>query len=617
MKKTLLYILLVISTLFNVNLSAQEIRIDPPFWWIGMNNPQLQLLVHSKNIGQYEVNIQHEGIHLLKTVKTSNPNYLFIYLEITDYCKPGTFTIKLSADKKTDRLIDYTLHKRDTKSAFRKGFDQSDCVYLLMPDRFANGNPGNDNHPEMLEKADRKNADGRHGGDLEGIIQHLDYISSLGMTAIWLNPFLENNMPAYSYHGYAISDFYKTDPRLGSNSDFKRLVSEAHSKGLKIIMDQVMNHCATNHYFIKDLPDKDWIHQWPVFTKSSFRGSTIMDPYASEADKKLMTRGWFDTSMPDLNQTHPELAEYLIQNSIWWIEFSGLDGIRMDTHQYADELFMAEWSRRIMKEYPNFSIVGELWIEQKPLHAYWMKDSWFAGNRNSNLEYLTDFPLYVALRESFNDKDYGWNKRVERLYYCLAEDILYQKPANQMIFVDNHDLNRFFTTCNQDMGKFTLGMAFLLTTRGMPQIQYGTEILMTGYEHDGHGQMRIDFPGGWSSDRQNAFIKDGRSNQQNEAWNLIQKIANWRKNKTAIHFGKLTHYLPENDVYVYFRYNENENIMIVLNYSNKAQSINTERFKESIRGASSGLEIINNFKIPNLNKFQIPATTAYIIELNP
>ncbi|MDO9511096.1 MAG: glycoside hydrolase family 13 protein, partial [Bacteroidales bacterium] len=592
--------------------AAQDVRVEPPFWWVGMQNQEVQLLLHSPNIADYAVEITSPGIKTNRIVKTENPNYLFLYLNISPDIKAGNFPITLIHENGQSISLFYSLKARSSESKFRKGFDQSDIVYLLMPDRFANGNPDNDSKPEMLEKANRQNPDGRHGGDLAGISNHLDYIKDLGMTALWLNPFLENNMPAYSYHGYAISDFYKTDSRIGTNTEFADLVNQVHRKGLKIIMDQVLNHCATNHYFIKDIPSTDWIHQWPTFTKSSFRASVIIDPYAAASDKKIMSNGWFDTSMADLNQNQPELAVYLIQNSIWWIEFAGLDGIRMDTYQYADAGFMTKWTNCIMDEYPNFSIVGELWIDQKALHGYWMKDACNLDAYNSNLEYLTDFPLNTALKESFADKDYGWDKRAERLYYCLAQDIVYKKPFNQMIFLDNHDLSRFYTTCKEDFRKFTLGLAFIMTSRGMPQIQYGTEILMTGEEFHGHGLMRKDFPGGWPNDRKNAFIPEGRSEQQNKAWNLIHTLAKWRNEKTLIHTGKLTQYLPENDVYVYFRHNENEIVMVALNYNDKDAILNTQRYKENMGGAAEGFEIISNDKLTNLENIRVPASSAVI-----
>lgn len=591
-------------------------RVEPPFWWTGMHDSSLQLLLYGTNLSDLDAKTDDPGLRITRRETTDNPNYLFLYLTLGKELKPGLCRITLQRQGKDVLFFNYEFRERNPESAGRQGFGWSDNIYLIMPDRFANGNPGNDNHPQMLEKVNRGNPDGRHGGDFAGIRKHLSYMQSLGMTALWLNPFLENNQPAYSYHGYAITDLYLSDPRIGSNGEFVDLVREAHANGLKIIMDMVFNHLGDNHWMMKDLPLAAWVHQWPAFTRSNFRAPAIPDPYRAQSDYNKMVKGWFDRHMPDLNQNVPLLADYLIQNSIWWVEYSGIDGIRMDTHQYAYKDFMAEWLRRIHAEYPRLGIVGECWIEQKPLHAYWLDGAPNFDGYESNLKFITDFPLYIAIRESFNDRDQGWEKRAERLYYCLAQDLVYEEPRNNMVFLDNHDLSRFYTACGSDFGRFTIGLAFLYTVRGIPQLFYGTELLMEGYEHNGHGPLRAGVPGGWAGDTQDAFTPAGRNKQQNRAWNLVSTLANWRKSKAVIHSGKTLHYIPERDVYTYFRYNDDEKVWVILNYGDNPAVLQTARFAEILRNSRRGKDIITGQETGWDDTIRVPANTAMIIEVS-
>jgi glycosidase len=440
-------------------------------------------------------------------------------------------------------------------------------------------------------------------------------IANSGFTAVWLNPFLENNQPAFSYHGYAISDFYKTDPRYGTNDLFVKLVDDAHAKGLKIIMDMIFNHCGSGHWFYKDLPSEDWIHQHKEFTRSNFRAPTVSDPYASKADQEQMVTGWFDKNMPDLNQKNPILATYLIQNSIWWIEFAGLDGIRVDTQPYPYKEFMAEWSKAVMVEYPDFNIVGEAWLQKIPITAYFQKGANNKDGYNSYMPSVTDFPMYNAISEAFNEKE-GWSAGMAKLYYVLAQDFAYPNPGNLVIFPDNHDLSRYYETLGKDIRKYKMGLAYLLTTRGIPQIYYGTEILMDGKEQEGHGFIRKDFPGGWQGDTKNAFRADGRTDEQNDAYNFLTTLLNWRKNNEIIHSGKLMHFLPEDGIYVVFRYNDTGAVMLVLN-NNEAddKDLQMARFNEILKNYSAGKEIISNTKITNLSVLKVPAKSAMIIEL--
>lgn len=609
-------LIITIVLQYNVSsLSAQEVsRIEPPFWWTGMADSELQLLVYGKDIGKTRVSLNYPGVELKEVVMVENPNYLFINLQIKPEAQTGTMQILFQGLRKKPLTVSYELKARKQGSAQRGGFNNADVIYLLMPDRFANGNPANDNMPGMLESANRSNPDGRHGGDLRGIENHLEYFNRLGITTLWLNPVLENNMPAVSYHGYAITDFYKVDPRFGTNEEFMQLIEKAHKAGLKIVKDMVFNHFGTNHWWMNDLPSADWINQWPEFTRSNYRGGTLTDPYASEADKKMMLRGWFDRTMADFNQDNPFVANYLIQNSIWWVEYAGLDGIRMDTYPYSGKPFMRQWMKRINKEYPNFSVVGEVWLNTSPQVAYWMGKASNADGFDSELKHLFDFPLKYAIRDAFNESN-GWSTGVSRLYESLSLDFLYANPMNIVVFADNHDADRIFTALREDMRKFRMAMAFLLTVRGIPQLYYGTEIAMTGWEHAGHGFIREDFPGGWSGDE--ISVKDGRNLKPNqrEALDFMQMLLNWRKNKKVIHYGMTTNYVPEKGVYVYFRHDENESVMVVLNNNEESRTFTTERFNENLKGFTTGNDILHRTWFDQLRTISIPAMSARIIEL--
>lgn len=611
-------ILLAICTLFAASslwANVEIKRVEPLHWWVGMQNSELQILIYGDNVGATSPEILYEGVSIKDVKKTDNSNYLFIYLNIAQNTSPGMFNIKLKQNKKTVAKYKYELKARNTNNNGNKGFDASDVVYLIMPDRFANGDPSNDNTAESIEKLNRTSPLGRHGGDIQGVMNHLDYIAKTGFTAIWLNPFLENNQSQFTYHGYAISDFYKVDQRHGTNKLFTELVSKAHQKGIKTIMDMVFNHCGSAHWFFNDPPSADWFNQHDEYTRSNFKASTIADPYASNYDKEKMVTGWFDKHMPDLNQKNQILATYLIQNTIWWIEFSGIDGIRVDTQPYPDKDFMADWSEAIMTQYPNFNIVGEAWLQKIPIAAYFQKDARNIDGYNSNMPSIMDFPLYFALTKAFNEEE-GWTEGLSQLYYVLAQDFCYPNPDNLMIFPDNHDLTRFYESVEKDINKFKMGLAFILTVRGIPQIYYGTEILMDGKESDGHGYIRTDFPGGWPGDEKNAFKSEGRSDEQNKAYNYLSTILNWRKNCETIHKGKLVHFLPEDGIYVLFRYTEKSAVMIILNNNDTLdKKLNTNRFKEIIGKYSKGVEITSKQSINDLSVINAPAKSAIIIEL--
>jgi len=615
MKKNIILFILMAFVMQNINAQAEKQinRIDPPNWWVGFKTSKLQLLVYGKNIGESQLELNYKGVKLLKTHPVENKNYLFVDLDISPKTKPGN--VKLNFTKGKEKFsYNYELKARVKNSAQRQGFNSSDVIYLIMPDRFSNGNPDNDNVSTMLEKANRKNKDGRHGGDIQGIINHLDYIHDMGFTTIWSNPVLENNMPGYSYHGYAITDFYHVDPRHGSNSKYLEMVDKSHNKGMKVIMDMVFNHCGTGNYLIKDMPMKDWVHQFDQFTRTNYRAMVTADPYKSDYDTQLLEKGWFDSSMPDLNQDNPFVANYLTQNAIWWIEYAGLDGIRIDTHPYPEKNYMSNLCKRINDEYPNFNVVGEVWIQSEALTAYWQKDAPNKDGYNSNLKSVMDFPMMFAMQKAFTEKE-GWKEGIARLYYVLAQDLVYPNPGNNVVFFDNHDIDRYFSFINYNPNIYKMALSFLLTTRGIPQIYYGSEILMDGFGSEGHGTIRKDFPGGWKDDKINAFTQEGLTKEQIDAQNFMKKLVNWRKTNKAVQQGKLMQFIPDNGVYVMFRYTKDEAVMLILN-NRYEQTINTERYNEILNQYTKGHDVVFDQDLTNLKTINIPAKSARIIVLS-
>lgn len=579
-----------------------------------MKNTSLQILFHNKdiNIADYQPSIQYDGVTLKEVKKVENPHYLFLTLDVSQSAKAGRVPVTFKAGKKTI-THEYDLRQKSTDKNRIMGFSPADVLYLIMPDRFANGDPSNDSIPGMYEGANAKEDFARRGGDLKGISDHLDYIKDFGVTALWLNPVLENNQKRQSYHGYAITDLYKVDRRFGTNEDYVNFIKKCHDNGLKVIQDMVMNHIGNEHWLMYDLPEKNWIHQFPEFTRSNYRGSVISDPYKSKYDETLMSNGWFDTSMPDVDQTNELFATYLIQNTLWWIEYAGLDGIRMDTYPYPDKDFMARWAKEVLTEYPTFNIVGEAWVNYIPTTAYWQKDMNNNDGYESNLPSVTDFAFFGAVPQALHEQG-GWDTGLARLYNLLAQDFLYPNANANLTFLDNHDVTRFFLSCGRDINKFKMGMTFLLTTRGIPQLYYGSELLMDG---DGghHPNVRKTFPGGWPGDEKNAFTKEGRTPEQNDAFNHLRTLLNWRKGESAIHSGKLTHYIPQDNVYVYFRYNDTKTVMVVMNGNTEAKTIGTKRYAENIKNAKSARDVIGDKTVDDLSTLTIPAQTALVLEL--
>lgn len=558
-------------------------KIAPTFWWAGMKNPELQILLYGDNIASSEVTLSSKNVELKEVVKQENPNYLLLYVDLSD-ATPQTFDICLKQGRKTT-VVPYELKQRTRKGTDIEGFTSSDVLYLIMPDRFANGNPDNDVIPGMLEnKVDRTEQYGRHGGDLQGISEHLDYIADLGVTAIWLNPTQENDMPEGSYHGYAITDYYQLDRRFGSNDDFKQLVEKSHEKGLKVVMDMIFNHCGSENYLFKDKPSKDWFNFKSQYVQTSFKTASVMDIHASEYERKIATDGWFTQVMPDLNQRNRHVARYLIQSSIWWIEYAGINGIRQDTHPYADFDFMSEWCKEVLDEYPYFNIVGETWLNSNVLVSYWQKDSKLAAPKNSNLPTVMDFPLQSLMNQAFDEETTDWANGLFRLYDYQTQDLVYANPMNLLIFLDNHDTSRFYKKAEdtKNLNRYKQAMAFLLTTRGIPQIYYGTEILMAADKGQGDGYLRCDFPGGWAGDPINCFTAAGRTELQNEAFDYTRKLLQWRKNNDVIGKGSLKHYSIANGVYVYERSYQGKSVVVIMNGTDKEQILDLAPYNESL-----------------------------------
>ena len=561
---------------------AMEIKkVAPSFWWAGMKNPELQILLYGEELALSDVSVFGEGIYLKETVRQDNPNYLLLYLDLSE-AKAQTFQILLKNGKKKLQ-IPYELKSRVRRGEDVKGFTSEDVLYLIMPDRFANGCPENDVIDGMREKTVNR-ADGfaRHGGDLQGISNHLDYIADLGATAIWLNPTQENDMESGSYHGYAITDYYQIDRRFGSNEDFCALVEKAHEKDLKVVMDMIFNHCGSENYLFKDKPSKEWFNYRSNYVQTSFKTASVMDIHASAYEKKIATDGWFASVMPDFNQRNRHVARYLIQSSIWWIEYAGINGIRQDTHPYADFDFMSQWCKEVLDEYPYFNIVGETWLNSNVLVSYWQKDSKLAAPQNSNLPTVMDFPLQALMNQAFDEETGEWGGGLYKLYDYQTQDLVYANPMNLLTFLDNHDTSRFAQTDEmaKNLKRYKQAMVFLLTTRGIPQIYYGTEILMTGDKGKGDGDLRKDFPGGWQGDARDCFVKDGRTALENEAFEFTRRLLNWRKGNQVIGKGNLKHYSIQNGVYVYRREFNGKSVVVILNGTEDSKELDLTPYQE-------------------------------------
>ncbi|QZT37621.1 glycoside hydrolase family 13 protein [Halosquirtibacter xylanolyticus] len=608
---------LVAIMLISTSAIASKYKVDhlePISWWVGMKNPKLQLLIHGKNISELKPEIDYAGVTIESVSLVENPNYLFVNLHIDKKTVPGSINIEFKKGKKSILTYNYKLNKRRDASADRMGYSSKDVMYLITPDRFANGDYSNDNQPGMIEQSDRTDKDGRHGGDIQGIINSLDYLKDMGFTAVWVNPLLEDNQPEVTYHGYAITDYYQIDKRYGTNEDYVRLSKEAKKRGIGVIMDVVLNHCGSAHWWMKDMPSKDWINFNGKFTPCSHKRTTVEDAYASQDDKKQFSDGWFVESMPDLNQRNPYMANYLTQNAIWWIEYADLMGLRVDTYPYSDKTFLSHWSKSLMDEYPNLNIVGEEWSTNPLIVSYWQKGKVNSDGYISSMPSMMDFPLNTAMIDGFKE-DESWNGGFVKMYEMLANDFVYPDARNLVIFPDNHDMARIYDQLDRDDDLFKMTMAYTLTMRGIPQIFYGTEILAKS-EHGGdHGYLRIDFPGGWKDDKVNAFTGKGLSKKELDAQQYMKKLLNWRKNTPVIHDGQLMHYAPQDGVYAYFRYDKKQKVMVVFNKNTEDVSLKTARFHEMLDGVSDAKDVITGKTQSVGEELLIPARSVLILEV--
>jgi glycosidase len=591
-------------------------RLEPGFWWVGMKNPSLQILVHGENIAELEPKLNHESVTLEKTHTVDNPNYLFLDLKLAENVAPGSFLIQFYKDGKRELAYDYQLHARTPGSGERVGFNGSDVIYLITPDRFANGDESNDEVEGLKEGLNRSDKFGRHGGDLKGIIDSLGFIDDMGYTQLWLNPVLENDQPSQSYHGYATTDYYKVDSRFGSNELYRKLSAEASERGIGLIMDMIPNHIGSEHWWMKDLPSDDWVNHGGEFVATTHRREAIQDPHAVKADRAAFSDGWFVPTMPDLNQRNPLLAQYLIQNSIWWVEYANLSGIRVDTYSYSDKEFLTEWARRILEEYPRLSIVGEEWSVNPAIVSYWQKGKENHDGYVSFLPHLMDFPLQSAVVSGLTAEE-NWGTGIIELHAMLANDFLYAEPDNLVVFPDNHDMDRIYTQVDESYPLFKMAMVYFLTTRGIPQIYYGTEILMSNSEHPGdHGVIRTDFPGGWTGDRVNAFTGKGLSEEQKEAMAFMKKLLNWRQSEPLVHYGAMTHYVPQDQVYVYFRHAGDDKIMVILNKNEEHVALETERFRRVLGSASKAKDVMTG-KMKNIDEsIELSPMSAFILHIH-
>ena len=597
-------------------LAADIQNVDPPFWWVGMKNHTLQVMVHGPNISSNEVSVNYKGVTLKDVVKTSNPNYLFLYFDISDKAKPGTMDITFSgAGGKTVRPFELRERSRKTGAL---GFGPQDVLYLITPDRFADGDPSNN----TLEgaRADRSRDGGRHGGDIKGVMQHMDYIQDLGMTTVWLNPVQKNG--ANTYHGYAITDYYDIDPRFGTMEEYIAFVDDAHARGMKVVMDMIFNHCGSGHWWMSDLPTGDWLNFDNKFVGTSHNKWTAVDPHAAPSERKLFTDGWFNSGMPDLNQRNPLVADYLIQNCIWWIEYARIDGVRQDTHPYMDAEFGARWCKETLEEYPDFNITGETWYPVgSGFPAWWQHDSPLNPVYNSYLKTVMDFNLAFLAPDAFaqpNNSADGAATGLFTIYVSMANDVLYADLDNILVFLDNHDLGRFSRKEDVGLNRYKQGMAFLLTTRGIPQVYYGTELLFKATKQQGDGAIRIDMPGGFPGDTRSVFTREGRSAEENEAWDYMQKILQWRKGSKAIAEGKLIQYAPlreHGDCYVYARIKDDETVLVVLGGSDRDVDIDLSRYSDVIGSYTAGKDVLTDGIHSMVGKLHVPARGAYIFEL--
>ncbi|OAV43703.1 glycoside hydrolase family 13 protein [Lewinella sp. 4G2] len=596
-------------------LPAQSIqKIEPPNWFTNFQNPEVELLIYGKSLRGLHVTTDYPGVHVVSTTSLENSSYLIVRLHLTEAAQPGTIPLRFYAGDRLVTTHQYPLSAKGTTTL--EGFDQSDVIYLITPDRFANGDPENDVVAGLRETTvDRNNPGGRHGGDLKGIIDHISYLDELGVTALWLNPTLENDMAEYSYHGYSTTDSYRTDPRFGTNEQYQDLSRRLRQRGMKLIMDIIPNHLGFNHPFATNPPTKDWINLGNKFKPTNHRRTTVQDPYAAPADAELHTDGWFVQVMPDLNQRQAHLATYLTQHALWWIEYAQLGGLRVDTWPYSDKDFLVDWTGAILREYPEMSIVGEEWSPQPAIISYWQAGKDNHDGYASKLPSLMDFPLQMAVQAGLSEEE-TWGTGLIKIYETLALDFLYANPHDLVVFPDNHDMDRIFTQVDEDVALWRAALVYHLTTRGIPQLYYGTEILMQNTDYPGdHGVIRTDFPGGWAGDATNGFTGAGLSAEIREQQDWLRQLLNWRKTASTIHHGQLMHFAPQHDgAYVYFRYTDTEKYMIVLNKAEN-QMLDLSRYADMLTEATQLKDVLSGAEYPINSELPIPSRGGFIYQV--
>lgn len=606
-------ILLLAAVFGYACLFAQDAEVYPVHWWTGMKNPRVQLMIHLKNIGNNtkKVAIKYPGVTVEKVHKAESNNYLFADINISPAAKPGSFKIVITTPGKP-LAINYELKKRrpGKGTKFAQGVTSADFVYLLMPDRFSNGDESNDRIPGMKDQSlNRDSIFLRHGGDLKGVVNHLDYLQNLGVTTLWMTPVLENDMPSRTEHGYAFTNHYKIEPRLGGNVAYKALSDSLHKRGMKLIQDAVYNHVGIMHFTVTDPPMKDWLHQWPAFTKPNYKDQTLFDPYAAQSDRKQQLNGWFTNEMPDLNQSNRYVASFLIQHAIYCVEEFGVDGWRIDTYIYCDLGFMNRCNKALSDEYPKITEFGEAWVDGTVNEAYFTQNN-LNTKFKSNLVGVTDFQtLFHGIQPSLKEKN-----GVNNLYQTLSNDILYKNPLNNVIFLDNHDMTRFYSQVDENTGKLKMGIEWLLTCRGIPQMYYGTEILMKGIANP-DGYVRLDFPGGWKGDKISAFTGEGLRTDQQEVLNLVKTLANFRKNSSALKTGNTTQYVPDDGLYVYFRYDNSQTVMCIMNTNSENKEVDFSKYNERTAGFLNAKSVTGSETYAMNTKTAIRGNSMWVLEL--
>ena len=617
--KKIFFVLMMCALSATTVVAGKIKRIDPTDWFVGMKNAKLQLMVYGEGVGKAQVSTAWPGVRIDSVVRLDSPNYLLVYLDLSD-AKAGNMPLVFTQGKQKS-TINYRLREREMSGEQRRGFSNADVLYMLMPDRFASS--GTKKHPMPglnTYRVDRSQPSLRHGGDLEGIRQHLDYFTQLGATALWFTPVLENNTPdentQSTYHGYATTDYYRVDPRFGTNDDYRRLINDAHAKGLKVVMDMIFNHCGITHPWIKDMPSHNWFNRPDYknnYLQTSYKLTPVLDPYASKVDMAETVDGWFVPEYPDLNQRNPHVLRYLIQNSIWWIETVGIDGIRMDTYPYADHEAMAQWMERLNEEYPNFNTVGEAWVTEPAYTAAWQKDSKLS-TINSNLKSVMDFAFFERINQAKKEETDDWWNGLNRIYNSLVYDYLYPNPSSVMAFIENHDTDRFLGN-GSDTLALKQALALLLTMNRIPQLYYGTEVLMKGTKEKTDGNVRKDFPGGFSGDKQNAFTAEGRTKEQNAMFVWLSRLLHWRKGNEVITQGRQTHFIPFNGIYVLARTLDKRRVLTIMNGTSKSTTMPVARYSEVIGDAHEARDVLTGRTINLQNDIKLAPRATLVLEL--